>query len=402
VTTDRADHWKYFYFKNGAVGAQMRRIASLNGRIPSGGADAFLADFLENSGVASVVLSSFDSSVETERYQKVIVREYSKDGLTDPLGCLIKLTRNIVAARPDRILCGRQGYALLSCLIAGRFLDKPVVFSGHNRIRQGSGIAGELRYRIDSWLIRRCAATICHGPYLADELSNIGVPKNKIHVFDSDCGDLMGMAASERQSPSVEGRRRILFVGRFVKPKGIFDLLDAFANSLNRGIEGTLVYAGNGAQLPELEAAVRERGLIDHVDFTGRLTYAQVGDEIRRSWVVVTPTRSEFPEGRCMAAMEALALGVPVIAPDAGPFPFLVKDRVNGLLFRQDSVEGLTAALSDILNTPELRQRLSQGAIADRSRFLKADVTFSQAVLRAFQDADHNEPGKSSGVEVVR
>ena len=53
--------------------------------------------------------------------------------------------------------------------------------------------------------------------------------------------------------------------------------------------------------------------------------------------MVVTPTQSQFPEGRCMATMEGLVMGVPVIAPNFGPFPFLVKHGENGLLFEPDS-----------------------------------------------------------------
>jgi glycosyltransferase involved in cell wall biosynthesis len=376
--------WRYFYFKNGGVVAQMRRIASLNGAVPTGGADAFLADFLAHAGVAEAVVSSFSDSNGMERHGHIIARDYAKDGLTVRLRNLFQLPRDILAARPDRILCGRQGLALMSCLAAGRLLGAPVVFSGHNRIIDKCGARAKLRSALDGWLIRRCHSAVCHGPYLAKELTDIGVPKARIHVFDSDCGDLMASHPAKLPPRDAGTERRILFVGRVVRLKGIFDLLDAFSALCAQGSNARLIYAGNGPHLDELQVAVQDKGLGKMVDFTGRLTYRQVGDEIQRSWAVVTPTRSEFPEGRCMAAMEALALGVPLIAPDAGPFPFLVKDKVNGLLFRQDSVEDLQAALTAIVSDPGLRQRLAQGAVDSSEAFRKAEVTFSQAVLNAF------------------
>ena len=85
-----------------------------------------------------------------------------------------------------------------------------------------------------------------------------------------------------------------------------------------------------------------------------------------------------------MAAMEGLAMGVPVVAPDAGPFPYLVRDGENGLLFEQDSVDSLVAALRRLLNDEALRERFSSTALRERKALLKPELRFAEAVDQAF------------------
>ena len=51
-----------------------------------------------------------------------------------------------------------------------------------------------------------------------------------------------------------------------------------------------------------------------------------------------------------MSVMEGLVMGLPVIAPNFGPFPYLVKDRVNGLLYVPDSVEQLGRTIDLLLD----------------------------------------------------
>lgn len=379
--------YRYFYFKNGDVVAQLQRVAALGDSRPEGGPDAFLASLLFNGQVKVACIAAFFAHSRSERHGAYTAQTYSRVGMKGRVDSLFSLPLDILRFRPDRILCGRQGYALMVCLLAGRLIGAPVVFSAHNRLfGQAYGRIAKVREWLDAWLIRRCHGAVCHGPYLAQELRQIGVPADRIQVFDSGCADLVDRASVPGQEAQLEmhAPRRILFIGRMVRDKGIFDLLEAFQRlpDVEPGVE--LIYMGDGQDRTELQQLVQERGLQDRVRLLGQLPHAEIGAQILKSWVVVTPTRSSFPEGRCMAAMEALALGVPLLAPDAGPFPFLVRDRVNGLLFRQDDTEHLAACLRAMLVEAGLRERLASQALAQRDSLLKPDTEFATAVIQAF------------------
>ena len=379
--------YRYFYFKNGDVVMQLRRVAALGDNKPVGGPDAFLASLLLNGQVKEARIVAFLDQVRRERHGSIAAMTYSRVGVMGRLGTLISLPLDILRFHPDRILCGRQGYALMVCLTIGRLIGVPVVFSAHNRLfGQARGRIGRLRERLDAWLIRRCHGAVCHGPYLAQELGEIGMPNERIQIFDSGCADLVGRASEVAQGSCLTEAepRHVLYIGRMVRNKGIFDLLKAYQRLPDASPASELVYVGDGEDREELQRLVQDMGLQDRVKFLGQLPHAEIGDQIQKSWVVATPTRSSFPEGRCMAAMEALALGVPLLAPDAGPFPFLVQDHVNGLLFRQDDSEHLAACLQAILLEPGLRDRLAKQALAQRDSLLKPETEFASAVASAF------------------
>lgn len=376
-------NYRYFYFKNGDAVAQVNRVLALGGRVPDGGPDAFIADLLLRGSVAEAFVAGFAERNQVNKQGFLRTRTFSTRGLVNKLSALFALPASILAYRPHRILCGRHGYALLMCLFAGRLLGVPVVFSAHTGLSGwAKGISGFIRKWLDPWLFRRCDAAICHGPYLARELAKVGLRPEQIITFDSGCADLLPATGDSPMQPTAPPQ--ILYVGRIVREKGVFDLLDAFHSIVATSRLAHLVYAGDGSDREALFRRTEELGLVDCVHFHGAVPRHEIGALIGRAWVVVTPTRSECPEGRCMAAMEGLAMGVPVVAPDAGPFPYLVRDGDNGLLFEQDSMDALVGALCRLLDDETLRERFSSTAIRERKALLEPELGFADAVDQAF------------------
>jgi glycosyltransferase involved in cell wall biosynthesis len=92
-----------------------------------------------------------------------------------------------------------------------------------------------------------------------------------------------------------------------------------------------------------------------------------------------------------MVVMESMVVGVPVIAPDFGPFPFLVKHRGNGLLYTPDSVEALRDALHQALSEPALLDALCRGARQTGLELREPPMTFSEAVNASFLSSSRLE-----------
>ena len=78
---------------------------------------------------------------------------------------------------------------------------------------------------------------------------------------------------------------------------------------------------------------------LSEVIFLGYLEREKLLGVIRASTVLICPTKGQFGEGRSLAAMEGLVVGIPIVAPDFGPFPYLISHEQNGLLFKTDSIE---------------------------------------------------------------
>ena len=116
--------------------------------------------------------------------------------------------------------------------------------------------------------------------------------------------------------------------------------------------------------LTRLRDEVRDAGLAGTVTFTGRRD--DVPSIIADSDVVTLPSRAE-PCGR--AALEALALGKPVVGTNAGGLPELVSHRQTGLLVEYGDVDALAAAFLTLLGSPDIRKHMGENAAGEAERF---------------------------------
>jgi glycosyltransferase involved in cell wall biosynthesis len=110
-----------------------------------------------------------------------------------------------------------------------------------------------------------------------------------------------------------------------------------------------LVIVGDGEQGAAVAAAVRERGLADHVDLAGVQPRAQAMARLAEADVFCLPSTYE---GLPLAILEAMAAGLPVVATAVSGNPEAVVDGVTGLLVPPESAEALAAALVALLTDP--------------------------------------------------
>lgn len=166
---------------------------------------------------------------------------------------------------------------------------------------------------------------------------------------------------------------RLVAVGRLSPEKGQAGLLEAVALLRDRGIALQLTLVGDGPDGDALKAKSQQLGLDDHVHFAGRQDERTALTSIAAADVLVLPS---FMEGLPVVLMEAMALGVPVIATRVAGIPELVRDEVSGLLFDPADWEALADAVAQLAADPALRARL---AVAARQR-IEAEFAIDRAV----------------------
>ena len=145
---------------------------------------------------------------------------------------------------------------------------------------------------------------------------------------------------------------RMIFVGRLSPEKGISGLLQAMC-SMKTDVCPKLAILGDGPLRADLEKERDALGLADRVEFLGRLTEAETLAEIAASDLLVLPS---FMEGLPIVLIEALALGIPVIASRVAGIPELVEDGRTGLLFSASDWSELAAALDRLIGDRKLRK----------------------------------------------
>lgn len=124
-----------------------------------------------------------------------------------------------------------------------------------------------------------------------------------------------------------------------------------------------LEVVGDGPQKGQLESLTRTLHLQERVRFLGRRD--DVPEILRTSDVFVFPSQLE---SFGLAALEASACGLPVVASDVGGLPEVIQDGVSGMLFPSKDVEALAERIRRLVDDPALRQRM--GA-AGRERALR-------------------------------
>jgi glycosyltransferase involved in cell wall biosynthesis len=155
--------------------------------------------------------------------------------------------------------------------------------------------------------------------------------------------------------PEALEANTFVFAGRLTRQKALGTAIAAIA----RVPEAKLLVIGDGDQRPALELRARE------VDLNGRVVFRGArprGEVLRALAGAHAALLSSEWENLPHAAVEALAVGTPVIATAVGGVPEVVDDGENGLLVAAGRPDALAAAVARLVEEPGLRDRLAAGA----------------------------------------
>jgi len=149
----------------------------------------------------------------------------------------------------------------------------------------------------------------------------------------------------------------LVCVARLSPEKGHAGLIQAFAQLVTEGLDAELELLGDGPDRARIEQQIRVLGLSERVRLHGQVPEEQALAAMSRATVVVV---SSFMEGLPVVLMEALALGIAVVAPCVAGIPELVEHGVSGLTFPPGDWDRLAQVLRQLLSDPELRERLAR------------------------------------------
>jgi N-acetyl-alpha-D-glucosaminyl L-malate synthase BshA len=158
------------------------------------------------------------------------------------------------------------------------------------------------------------------------------------------------------------GVKVLMHISNFRPVKRVADVVRAFAR-VRAELPAVLVFVGDGPDRPAAEEQVAELGLARDVRFLGKVD--AVADLLRGADLFLLPSASE---SFGLAALEALACGVPVIASDAGGLREVVTGDAGALVPVGD-VEQMAARALDLLRDPARYKTASRAAVAVASRF---------------------------------
>lgn len=150
-------------------------------------------------------------------------------------------------------------------------------------------------------------------------------------------------------------------VARLSPEKGVKELIQAFGFVREKIPDAQLHVIGGGDQKEELEQLIVQIGAQDNITLHGRLPYEQAMKVLAQTKVAIMPSRAE---GLGIAGLEAMALGLPVVATRVGGIPDFVKHEINGLLVEPMNIKELAEGMVRMMTDQTLYESACKNAIA--------------------------------------
>ena len=190
--------------------------------------------------------------------------------------------------------------------------------------------------------------------------------------------------AALRAELGLDGHRVLLFAGRLEPLKGADTLLGAVAKlGEDQRFDDvvTLVIGEDsgdgsvaGGERRRLEAVAGDRGLALRVRFLGAVEHEDLADYYALADICVVPSRTETFG---LVALEAQALGTPVVASAVGGLTEIIEDGQTGILVADREPQAFARAIASLLDDAALRERMGEAA-----RLRAASFTWTRAVER--------------------
>jgi glycosyltransferase involved in cell wall biosynthesis len=227
------------------------------------------------------------------------------------------------------------------------------------------------------WWSRKADKIIVPSRYLARRVRDWGVPEENIVVIYNAVELPNGIVPAE---VPLKTPIKIVTVGRLVSWKRMDEVIETIARLSGAG----LVIVGEGPERENLQALAEGLGISNRLYFAGTKSKREAMALMAACDIFVL---NSTYEGLPHVVLEAIELGLPVVATAVGGTPEVVLDGENGLLIDRFDEAGLGKALKQLILSPSERRRLARGAHRSIDQFsLKEMIEKTEALLEAVID----------------
>jgi glycosyltransferase involved in cell wall biosynthesis len=305
------------------------------------------------------------------------------------LSYILRTAIRALTLNADLIHCNTY-FPVYSGKIATRLRNIPLVTTFHDiyRLTDWVEAQGSFFWGLAGHVVTAIAAKLSHdriiavSPQCKQKLISLGIRSENITVIPN------GVDLSLFDSTDVlKVPCQILYVGRLVSTKHVDSLLRAFSGVLKHVPEASLKIVGDGPENARLKRLVCTLRLQRNVTFAGTTpTYEAVARYFKESAFFVLPSTVE---GESIAAKEAMAAGLPVIAMRIAGSGVLsvVKDGVNGFLVDPLQPNAFVERIVELLQDDKKRRAM---AVTARRFVQEYDwKVIAERTLQVYRDVMH-------------
>lgn len=216
-------------------------------------------------------------------------------------------------------------------------------------------------YPITKFSIERSDGITTISEYMRRRTVDVFGVQNPIRVIHNFVNCELYRPAEEARA---SGRKRILHISNFRPVKRVLDCISAFAK-VRKEVDAELVMAGDGPERGPVEQLARQLGVDGQVRFLGKQDHME--RLIPRMHALHLPSEME---AFGLAALEAMACGVPPVATRTGGVPDLITHGVDGFMEPVGDTDAQARRLVQLLTDPNLHAEMAaQARKAAQTRF---------------------------------
>ena len=178
-----------------------------------------------------------------------------------------------------------------------------------------------------------------------------------------------------RRSLAPKGELLLVHVSNFRPVKRPVDCVEIFARVLKQGINARLVMVGDGSERTNVEHRARCLGVFEQCSFVGK--QPKIVDYLSLADVLLLPSEQE---SFGLAALEAMACEVPVIASRVGGIPEVVTDGETGFLSDVGDVEKMANDAARLLADEDMRREMGKRARESAVSRYRTDIVIPQYI----------------------
>jgi len=213
--------------------------------------------------------------------------------------------------------------------------------------------------KLRNFWVRKSNLIIVPSLYMRTILKGWGIDERKIDVINNSLDELSYDKTME--FPQFNGFT-VITIGRLIPLKRIDNLIRAIAELP----DCRLIIVGDGPEEQNLKNIARELGINSRVIFTGQVSRKKALSYLKSADLFVqTSIHETFPH----VILEAMQIGVPVIATKVGGIAEIVEDSVTGLLVEPNNNDKLKEAIDLLIKDEELRKKFVSNANEQIKKF---------------------------------
>ncbi|MBE0410128.1 MAG: glycosyltransferase [Anaerolineales bacterium] len=273
--------------------------------------------------------------------------------------------------------------------------ELPLVFTYHSRYHEYSqylpikseAIDEFVREVIRTWLdgyMSRCQHIVAPSESIRQQIMHDHSITSSITVIPTGIDVELFRKADGKKIRKQHGwdQKKILFsIGRLVREKNWDKLLEALKRVVERHSDVKLVLIGDGDERENLENYAQDLGIINHVEFLGKIPFNTVPDYFKAADLFCFASRSET---QGLVTMEAMSAGLPIIAVDGTGTRDVVSDGIEGLLTEDDG-EALAKAICWVLEDGQLASKFKLAAEKKANMFAIEEQ--AKALVNVYREA---------------